>query len=121
MRAGRSPQSGSASVLLLGIGLALLTIALGGQSIGAAAVARHRAGLAADLGALAGALHVPEGTVVACARARSIVTANGGRLVGCTVTGADVVTVVQVKPSGTAVRVGLAEARAKAGPVNRPP
>lgn len=116
-----SPQRGSASVLLLGIGLALLTIALGGQSIGAAAVARHRAGLAADVGALAGALHVPEGKATACARARAVVTANGGRLVGCTVTGPDVVAVVQVRPAGPAARLGPAVARAKAGPVDRSP
>ena len=116
-----SAQSGGASVLLLGVGLALLLVALGGQSIGAAAVARHRAGLAADLGALAGALHVQEGTVVACARARAVVTANGGRLVGCTVTGSYLVAVVQVRPAGPAARIGSAVARAKAGPVSRSP
>lgn len=117
MRPPSARQQGSASILLLAVGLALVSIALGGQTVGAAMVARHRAALAADLGALAGALHVREGAAVACDRARSVVAGNGGELVGCTLVGADLVTTVAVLPAGPASLAGRATARARAGPV----
>jgi secretion/DNA translocation related TadE-like protein len=113
----RHGQRGSASIVLLGVGLALVTMALGGQAVGAAAVARHRAGLAADLGALAGALHVPEGESAACARAKAIVAANQADQVSCVTEGTYLVIEVSVRPVGPAARFGLATARARAGPL----
>ncbi|WP_178379810.1 Rv3654c family TadE-like protein [Cryptosporangium aurantiacum] len=110
---------GSASVLALSVGLALLTVALGFQAVGGAAVARHRAGLAADLAALAGALHLAEGATAACARARVVAAENGADLVGCAVVGADLTATVTVVPRGPAALVGRASARARAGPVAR--
>ena len=107
-------------MLALGVGLALLLVALGLQAAGAAAVARHRAGVAADLAALAGALHVPEGARAACARARVLAAENGAALTSCVVTGVDITIAVSVTPSGPAAFVGPAEARARAGPVVRP-
>ena len=115
----RTGSTGSASVLALAVGLALLTVGLGLQSVGAAATARHRAALAADLAALSGALHVPEGAAAACARARAIATGNGADLVHCAVVGPDVVLTVTVTPPGVAGRIGPATARSRAGPVTR--
>ncbi|GAA3386821.1 hypothetical protein GCM10020369_26950 [Cryptosporangium minutisporangium] len=106
-------------MLALAVGLALLTTALGFQAVGGAAVARHRAGLAADLAALAGALHVAEGAVAACARARSVAAGNGAHLVDCVVTGDELTATVTVVPTGPAALVGSASARARAGPVSR--
>ncbi|MFI5955587.1 Rv3654c family TadE-like protein [Cryptosporangium sp. NPDC051539] len=105
-------EGGSASVLALGIGLALLTIALGLQAVGSAVVARHRAAVAADLAALSGALHVPAGPAAACASARDIAGRNGAYLAHCTVTDRDITVVVTVSS-----RVGVAEVRSRAGPV----
>lgn len=126
VQGGRRPapgsrERGSASILALGVGLALLSAGLGLQTVGAATVARHRAGSAADLGALSGALHANEGVAAACARVASLVAANGAELVDCTVVGTDVTVTVAVVPTGPAAEVGRATARARAGPVITPP
>ena len=110
-------EGGSASVMALGVGLALFLVAVGFQAAGAAAVARHRAGVAADLAALAGALHVAEGPAAACDRARALTVENGAVLITCAVTGTDVTVTVAVAPAGPAALVGRASASARAGPV----
>ena len=105
-------------MLALAVGLTLLLIALGFQAVGAAAVARHRADLAADLAALAGALHVAEGPAAACDRARALAAENSATMIDCAVTGADVTVTVEVVPTGPASLVGRASASARAGPVS---
>lgn len=99
---------GSASLWLLGIGLAVVALGVAAAGAATAIVARHRAQSAADLGALAGAVRWAEGEAVACARADELVRANGARLVDCRLDGLDVIVTVEAGP---------ARARARAGPV----
>lgn len=106
---------GSASVWLLGVGLALLAAGLAGATTGAAHVARHQAQSAADLAALAGAGRAVEGPEAACARAAEIVRANHARLTGCRLDGLDVTVTVEVTPAS--VVTGVATASARAGPL----
>ncbi|GIF65442.1 hypothetical protein Ais01nite_34770 [Asanoa ishikariensis] len=109
---------GAATIWVLGVGLAFVLLGLACAAVGVAAVGRHQAQTAADLGALAGAARTLEGPDAACARAAEIVAANGGRMSGCVVHGFDVVVtvavVVRLPPSGS---VRVATARARAGPV----
>ena len=84
---------------------------------GSAVADRHRAEAAADLAALAAAVHVPDGVASACAVAARIAVDNGGSLRSCEVVGDEVEIVVSRR-----VRVGglapfAAVARARAGPV----
>jgi secretion/DNA translocation related TadE-like protein len=108
-------DQGSASVLLLAVGLVLLGAGLAAASVGTAHVTRHQAQIAADLGALAGATHSALGPHPACQRAASIVGANGGRIIGCELDGLDLTVTVQVEPATGLSRPATATARA--GPV----
>ncbi|MFH8571697.1 Rv3654c family TadE-like protein [Streptomyces sp. NPDC017993] len=56
--------------------------------LGQAVTARHRAGGAADLAALAAADRAMEGRAVACAAARRVAAAQHSRLVRCSVAAA---------------------------------
>lgn len=113
----RSTDRGSASVLVLAVGVVLVVAGVFGAMIGAAHVANHRAQAAADLGALAGAARAIEGPAAACARAAELVTANGGRLTHCQLDGLDLTVTVAVNPA-TATGIGrAATATARAGPV----
>jgi secretion/DNA translocation related TadE-like protein len=104
-------------VWLLAVGLVLLAAGLAGATVGAAHVARHRAQAAADLGALAGAVHAIEGQPAACARAAEIVTANGARLTSCELAGLDLTVTVAVAPPPVTGLGRPAVATARAGPV----
>lgn len=109
---------GSASVVLLAVGLVMLAAGLAGAAVGAAHVARHQARTAADLGALAGAVRAGSGPVAACARAEQIVSVNGARMITCELDGLDLTVTVEVTP--VAVAAGLsrpATATARAGPL----
>lgn len=111
-----SGERGSASLWVLGVGLTVLLFAGAVAAAGSVLVAKHRAQAAADLGALAGAVHAGEGLDAACARARQIIEANGASLVECQVDGLDVVVGVQVAPAGVGRAIGPARAMARAGP-----
>jgi secretion/DNA translocation related TadE-like protein len=115
-RRGRTGERGSASIWLLGIGLAVVLFGLGMAGVGVALVARHRAQVAADLGALAGAPLIYLGPDPACARAAELVTANGGRLITCDAELMDLVVSV-----GVDTRFGTAHAAARAGPARASP
>ena len=95
----------------------MVSVALVAALSGAAMTARHRAQIAADLGALAGARHAVEGAQAACARAEMIVTRNGAALAGCRLDGLDLV--VEVKGTVSWLPDGLeaTQASARAGPV----
>lgn len=116
---------GAASVLVLAVGMVLVLLGVAGATVGAARVARHQARNAADFGALAGAAHTIEGQTAACAVADRYVRANGARMIGCAVTGLEIVVRVSVRfgdfPAGDFpvgdFPVG-AEAAARAGPVH---
>jgi secretion/DNA translocation related TadE-like protein len=107
---------GSASLWVLGVGLAVLLFAGAVAAAGSVLVAKHRAQAAADLGALAGAVRAVEGPDVTCARVREIVESNRASLVECRVDGFDVIVGAEVEPAGVGRAIGPALARARAGP-----
>jgi secretion/DNA translocation related TadE-like protein len=108
---------GAATIFVTAIGLVLVLMGVAGAAVGAARVGRHRAQVAADLGALAGAARAVEGTGPACDRAARFVAVNGGRATSCEVSGLELVvradTVVSPLPGLTR----HATATARAGPV----
>ncbi|SBT69225.1 helicase/secretion neighborhood TadE-like protein [Micromonospora sediminicola] len=102
---------------LLAIGLVFVLVGLFGAGLGAARCARHQARVAADFGALAGAVRVLDGVDSACARAAALVSANGGRLAGCRVDGLDLVVTAQVRVAPLPGLARVATATSRAGPV----
>lgn len=85
-------------------------------ALGQVVVARHRAGGAADLAALAAADRALDGAAEACRAARQVAGAQGAEVVWCAVQGeiADVAARVRVGPYAP-------EVRSRAGPVVAPP
>ena len=90
---------------------------------GTVAAARHRAGAAADLAALAAAERVAQGVGSACGVARRVAAEHGARLVRCQVEGSVVDLTVRLVASGSTrwvAVVGVSSvtpvARARAGP-----
>lgn len=88
----------------------VLSVTLAALVLGSAVVASHRARLAADLAALAGAGRAQTGA--ACAEAGRVAARNGATLVSCSVEGSDVLLVVSVDAGLS----GQATARSRAGP-----
>ncbi|WP_228989464.1 Rv3654c family TadE-like protein [Streptomyces sp. DH8] len=86
-------------------------------ALGQAVAARHRAGGAADLAALAAADRALEGAVVACEAARRVALAQGGELARCAVDGeiADVTARARFGPYAPAVRARAGPAGPRAG------
>jgi secretion/DNA translocation related TadE-like protein len=84
---------------------------------GSAVAARHRAETAADLAALAGAVHVPDGQASACAIGTQIAVRNGGSVRGCEVVGGEVEVLVSRQISLGGLGAFTTVARARAGPV----
>jgi secretion/DNA translocation related TadE-like protein len=115
----RSPEAGSASVIVIGVIGLLLTLTAGALVLAGAVRASHQARLGADLAAITGAQQVRDGASAsaACATAGRMATANGTSLQACSVTGS-VVTVVAVAHSAT--WPAPATARARAGPEGGP-
>ena len=74
---------------------------------GAAVTGRHRLETAADLAALAAAVHVPDGKSAACAEASSTAARNGGTVRACRVVGDDVEVAVSAP-----IRLGVLGVRA---------
>ncbi|GHF03303.1 hypothetical protein GCM10017786_41260 [Amycolatopsis deserti] len=79
--------------------------------LGSAAIARHRAGGAADLAALAAAGQAGHGTDAACGRAHWVADRMGARMVSCRFEGWDALVEVTVDTG-----LGPAAGRARAGP-----
>ena len=84
---------------------------------GSAVMARHRAETAADLAALAAAVHVPDGRSGACAVGARIAGDNGATLRSCEVAGDEVEVVVSRRVSLGGLGTFASVARARAGPV----
>jgi secretion/DNA translocation related TadE-like protein len=103
---------GSASVWLLAVGLVVVSVGLGAVEVGVALTDRHRAQVAADLGALAGARYAKDGASTACARAEEVVGANGAKLVACQLDGLDLMVTTQVGPARATARAGPVRADA---------
>jgi secretion/DNA translocation related TadE-like protein len=109
---------GAASIFLLAVGLVLIGVALTAVTAGAARVARHQAGAAADLGALAGGPHIIEGEAAACAAASRYVHANHARMIECVVDGLDITVRAEVR---LVIYPASASATSRAGPVTAVP
>lgn len=109
---------GSVSVWVAAILAVLWLVTTVAVSYGGVVVGRHRAETAADLAALAAAVHAPDGPAAACAVAADLAVRNGGRLSGCRLVGDDVE--VTVTRQVDVIRLGrrTAVARARAGPLD---
>jgi secretion/DNA translocation related TadE-like protein len=99
-------ERGSASLLVLGAGLALLSLALGLCVVAGAVAARRQAEAAADFAALGAAGRIGVGDD-ACAVAARIASANGARLADCA---------VRLSPDGRSGAVDVTVVRAFAAP-----
>ncbi len=102
---------GSATVWAV-VAVAVLGVVFAGAlATGQAALARHRAGGAADLAALAAAAHWMRGQAAACGEAAEVAAAQQTRLISCSVYGevSDVTAEAGAGPYNVAVR-------ARAGP-----
>lgn len=115
-----SADRGSSSVYVLTAAAVVLLAGMAATVVGSAVVARHRAGAAADLGALAAAASAQQGSGSACAVAQRVVRANGARLAGCRQVGADVLVTAAVAPTILGDEWGEALVAARAGPMDPP-
>lgn len=115
LAAAADSSEGSASVWVLTCVLVLAVATAVSVAVGAAVDLRHRAAVAADAAALAGAV---DGGLVdtACTAASRAAADNGARLADCRVSDAVVTVRTLVAPPGWLVWLGAATARARAGP-----
>ncbi|MFF5054002.1 Rv3654c family TadE-like protein [Micromonospora sp. NPDC000663] len=110
-------ERGGATVLILAIGLAFVLFGTFGAAVAAAGMARQRAAVAADLGALAGAARALDGDERACALASDIAGRNGGRLTACRLDGLDMLVTVEVAFTPLPGMSRVATSTARAGPL----
>ncbi|MFI0238182.1 Rv3654c family TadE-like protein [Streptomyces sp. NPDC016845] len=115
-RRGRARSDRGSATVWVAMALAAIGIVFGGLlTMSRAVEARHRAGAAADLAALAAADHWMEGGPVACALAKKVARAQDARVTRCAVHG-------QISDVTAMSGTGPLEARARsragpAGPV----
>jgi len=110
-------ERGSATVWTVALAGVLALVGVAVVLVGAAVVARHRAGAAADLAALAAAGAAVQGDPRACAVAGELAAANAATLDSCAVgAGAVVELYVHVPVRLGPLGVLDARARARAGP-----
>ena len=86
--------------------------------VGSAVIARHRAQAAADLAALAAAVHLADGTDAACTQASALARAMRTALTQCVVEDLDVIVTVDAPVPFGRLGVGRARATARAGPAD---
>ncbi|MFD6249749.1 Rv3654c family TadE-like protein [Streptomyces roseolus] len=115
MRRGHGDR-GVASVWTAFAACALCVVFGAVLALGQAVAARHRAGGAADLAALAAADRALRGEPEACAAARRIATAQGAELLHCRLTGAEAEVTAR-----TSAGPWSPTARARAGPAEPGP
>jgi secretion/DNA translocation related TadE-like protein len=96
----------------------LLAFTIGGVYVGSAVIARHRAQAAADLAAVAAAVHLANGTGAACSHASALARAMSAAVTQCVVEDLDVVVTVETRVPLETIGVGQARAAARAGPVD---
>lgn len=108
---------GAGTIFVLAVGLLLIAAGVAGAAVGAGRVGRHEARTAADLGALAGAVRVIDGSPAACARAAWVVAANDAVLTSCDLHGLEIVIYVEVVVTPLPGLTRRARAGARAGPV----
>ncbi|GGR12545.1 Rv3654c family TadE-like protein [Streptomyces roseolus] len=115
MRRGHGDR-GVASVWTAFAACALCVVFGAVLALGQAVAARHRAGGAADLAALAAADRALRGETEACAAARRVATAQGAELLHCRLTGAEAEVTAR-----TSAGSWSPTARARAGPAEPGP
>jgi secretion/DNA translocation related TadE-like protein len=96
----------------------LLSITIGGVYVGSAVIARHRAQAAADLAAVAAAVHLGDGAGIACSQASALARAMGAAVAQCVVEDLDVVITVETRVPLGRISGRPARATARAGPVD---
>lgn len=106
---------GAATLLTLAMAGVLLFVTAALGVVGGLVVTQRRSQAAADLAALAAANGLRLGRD-ACRAAADVAAANGGALVGCVVTGHEVVVRVRVRGPEAIGRTFDLTARARAGP-----
>ncbi|MET9515001.1 Rv3654c family TadE-like protein [Streptomyces sp. NPDC002994] len=106
---------GGATVLAVVAVAVLGAVFAGALAAGQAVVARHRAGGAADLAALAAAARWMRGEAAACGEAAEVASAQHARLVRCSVYGE--VSDVTVEAGAGPYRVAVRARAGHAGPV----
>jgi secretion/DNA translocation related TadE-like protein len=112
---------GSATIWLVALAMVLAVSGSVGTFVAVVAAASARAATAADLGALAGAAALLHHRGDPCAIAADVVRKNDAVLDRCAVDGVDVrVWARVVLPALDRLRLSPAQARARAGPVERP-
>lgn len=122
----KSRDGGFATVMALALGMVLCAVAGVVLVLGQVALARQRAGIAADLAALsaASAFMTGAGEESACASAVRAAQANRAELVACTFESSDAVVEARARVPGVIALVvtaagspdGAVHARARAGP-----
>ncbi|KJE24434.1 helicase/secretion neighborhood TadE-like protein [Frankia torreyi] len=113
---GEPRDDGSATVWLLAVLFALLSLAGLAFTVTVIGASRQRAATAADLAALAAAALPPVDEQAVCARAREISAANGARLVDCRIVADAVEIAVGVHLPAVIGRLGDLSVHARAGP-----
>jgi secretion/DNA translocation related TadE-like protein len=119
-RGGRWDR-GSASVwavVVIGLGCCAFAAVL---AFGQAVAARHTAGSAADLAALAAADRALDGEREACAWAAKVAAAQRARLVSCAVEGEIADVTARARPFRLLGALASAEVRSRAGPAEATP
>jgi secretion/DNA translocation related TadE-like protein len=97
----RRHERGSASVLTLALGSAVLAVSSGLMVLVVVMTGQHRAASAADLAALAAASRISSSPGTACAAAGQVAAANHVRLLSCDVAADSVVVSVGLAPGRT--------------------
>lgn len=98
-------DEGSATVTATGIITAIVSLALAVVAVGVHTADTHRARVAADLAAVAGASALYRGAD-ACATAQRTADLNGARLASCEVVGGDVIVEATRRRAEAAARAG---------------
>ena len=107
---------GFVTIAVAGLLLMLLSVTALVATLGAVAVARHRAAAAADLAALAAASRALEGSGAACQAAATVARRQSAHLLSCSISGLEALVVVGVRPPGRIGLLGEARATSRAGP-----
>lgn len=117
-RGGGGGERGSASIVVLAVGLAIMMVGLTAMTLGSVIHARHRAQVGADAAALAGAMRIAEGAPTACDRAAELAAANNTVLADCAVNGGEVAVRAQVSLPEPLQQWGVVSAVAVAAPAD---
>lgn len=119
MRHARRRDTGSATIVALGVIVLLLVTGAGAAAVAVGGYVHERAATSADAAALAGALAARR-EADGCRSARAVSVANGGSLSDCRFSGEDVEVTVVVEPPRWLSWAGSAQVKARAGPADAP-